>query len=44
MAARGVGAKTAARILRRSYPTDEDFYREVLRAELLYARTRRFWD
>lgn len=44
MAGRGVGPRTAARILRSSYPIEEDFYHEVLKAELLYARTRRFWD
>jgi hypothetical protein len=28
----------------REYPEELDFYREILRAERVYARTRRFWD
>jgi len=44
MAARGVGEDTAARILRRYHETEEDFLRDVLAAEVHYARTKRFWD
>ncbi len=44
MRARGVGPKTAARILAMHYETEEEFLREILSAEILYARTRRFWD
>lgn len=44
MAARGVGEDTAARILRGSHETEEDFLRDVLTAEVHYARTKRFWD
>jgi ATP-dependent Lhr-like helicase len=44
LAARGVGANTAARILAR-YQLDElELLRDILRAEVNYARTRRFWD
>jgi ATP-dependent Lhr-like helicase len=44
MRARGVGPKTAARILAMHYETEEEFLREILSAEIIYARTRRFWD
>ncbi|HYT01004.1 MAG TPA: DEAD/DEAH box helicase [Thermoplasmata archaeon] len=42
--ARGVGEDTAARILRGYHETEEDFLRDVLAAEITYARTKRFWD
>jgi len=41
---RGVGEDTAARILRGYHETEEDFLREILGAEVQYARTKRFWD
>lgn len=44
MDGRGVGPKTAARILRKQYKNEDDFYREILRSERVYARTHRFWD
>ena len=44
LVARGVGPDTAARILRNLHETEEDFLRDVLAAEVNYARTRRFWD
>jgi ATP-dependent Lhr-like helicase len=44
MRARGVGPKTAARILAMHYETEEEFLRRILTAEITYARTRRFWD
>jgi ATP-dependent Lhr-like helicase len=44
MRARGVGPRTAARILAMHYETEEEFLREILSAEIVYARTRRFWD
>jgi ATP-dependent Lhr-like helicase len=44
MRARGVGPKTAARMLAMHYETEEEFLREILSAEITYARTRRFWD
>jgi len=41
---RGVGPDTAARILA-MYQTEEDeFMRDILAAEITYARTKRFWD
>jgi len=50
--ARGIGPDTAARILRRYNRRDLEkseeieikFLRDVLKAELVYARTRGFWD
>ncbi len=42
--ARGVGEDTAARILRSYHETEEDFLRDLLAAEVTYARTKRFWD
>ena len=41
---RGVGEDTAARILRGYHETEEDFLRDILAAEINYARTKRFWD
>ena len=41
---RGVGEETAARILRGFHETEDDFLRDVLAAEVNYARTKRFWD
>jgi ATP-dependent Lhr-like helicase len=42
MAGRGVGPRAAARILRRPGRGDE-FLRDILREEQLYARNKRFW-
>jgi ATP-dependent Lhr-like helicase len=44
LVARGVGPDTAARILRNLHETEDDFLRDLLAAEVNYARTRRFWD
>ena len=41
---RGVGPDTAARILARYSESDEEFLRDILVAEVTYARTKRFWD
>ncbi len=42
--ARGVGPDTAARILRRPHDDELGLLREILTAEVNYARTKRFWD
>ena len=44
LVARGVGPDTAARILRGLHGDEEAFLKDVLAAELTYARTKRFWD
>ncbi len=52
LVARGIGPDTAARILGRYNKTDLikneeielQFYRDILKAELHYAKTRGFWD
>ena len=44
LAARGVGPQTAMRILRKPYDTEEQFLREILKAEVHFAKTKRFWD
>jgi ATP-dependent Lhr-like helicase len=43
---RGIGPDTAARILRKQYLSEDEqeFLREILKAEINYARTKRFWD
>ncbi len=44
MSARGVGSNTAARILARQQEDELELLRDILKAEVNYARTRRFWD
>ncbi len=41
---RGVGPDTAARILARYQTEEDEFLRDILAAEIMYARTQRFWD
>jgi ATP-dependent Lhr-like helicase len=41
---RGIGEDIAARILRNLHETEAEFLRDLLKAEISYARTRRFWD
>lgn len=41
---RGVGPDTAARILARYQTEEDEFLRDILTAEITYARTKRFWD
>ena len=41
---RGVGPDTAARILARQHDEESEFLRDILAAEINYARTKRFWD
>ncbi len=44
MAARGVGPKTAGRILMKHYDDDDELVKEIFGQEIKYARTRRFWE
>ncbi len=44
LAGRGIGPDTAARILSGFYENEDEFLRDILSAELNYARTKRFWD
>ena len=43
-AGRGIGADTAARIMAGFVQNEDDFLRDILNAEINYARTKRFWD
>jgi ATP-dependent Lhr-like helicase len=44
LAARGVGPAKAGKVLAMRYPTEEAFLKALLAEEVLYARTKRFWD
>ncbi|MCX8204689.1 MAG: DEAD/DEAH box helicase [Candidatus Nezhaarchaeota archaeon] len=44
MAAKGVGPRTASRILGKPHRDEEEFYLDILQAEREYAATRAFWD
>ncbi len=41
--ARGVGAESAARLLKRLRKTDKEFLNDLIEAEKTFARTKRFW-
>jgi ATP-dependent Lhr-like helicase len=43
LAARGIGPRTAKRVLRGMYPTREDFIKALLEAERQFVRTKKFW-
>lgn len=44
LAGRGVGPDTAGRVLSGFYEDEDEFLRDILSAEITYARTKRFWD
>ncbi|MEF8832511.1 MAG: hypothetical protein V5A66_03210, partial [Candidatus Thermoplasmatota archaeon] len=44
LSARGVGHQKAGRILSKRHRDEENFLRDILEAEIEYARTKRFWD
>jgi len=44
LAARGVGHQKAGKILAKQHQDEDDFLRDILAAEIQYARTKRFWD
>lgn len=44
LSGRGIGPDAASRILRGMHRDEDDFLRDILSAEVLYARNKRFWD
>ncbi len=44
LAGRGVGPDTAGRVLSGFHDDEDDFLRDILSAEITYARTKKFWD
>ncbi|MFW5953001.1 MAG: DEAD/DEAH box helicase [Candidatus Natronoplasma sp.] len=44
LSARGIGHQKAGRILSKRHQNEENFLRDILAAEIEYARTKRFWD
>ena len=44
LAGRGVGPESASRILGRSHADEDEFLRDILSAEVLFAKNKRFWD
>ena len=43
MAGRGVGTKTALRILKGFYKTEEDFLKKIIDAEKNFVKTKKYW-
>ncbi len=44
LAGRGIGPDAASRILRSMHSEEDDFLRDIMNAEIQYAKTKRFWD
>jgi ATP-dependent Lhr-like helicase len=44
LSAHGIGEATAARILGKRRQTEEEFYMDIVDAEIAYERTHRFWQ
>ncbi len=44
LAGRGVGPDAASRILRTRHTDEDEFLRDILSAEVLFAKNKRFWD
>ncbi len=43
LAARGIGAKTASRILAKMHANEEEFLKDIYKAEREFIRTRKYW-
>jgi ATP-dependent helicase Lhr and Lhr-like helicase len=44
LAGRGIGPDSASKILRTMHIDEDEFLRDIMNAEILYAKTKRFWD
>ena len=44
LAGRGIGPDTASRILSKRFDEEDEFYRSIMNAEILFAQNSRFWD
>lgn len=44
LAGRGIGPDAASRILRSMYVDEDEFLRDIMNAEILYAKNKKFWD